>query len=253
MTVQILINKSINRMGLVHPVVKDSAIELIKRAYKEGIHVLMTNGYRNLEEQAKLYGKGRNSYIYKGRNYGDPKSAIVTNARPGSSNHNYGLAVDYVLANEDATEVYYTVNDKFKRVAAIAKTLGFAWGGDWSSFKDYPHLEMMGGLKIEDLQNGKRPNLTVKFTPTIIKEETRIPNKNVDKNKKIYKPSNAEFINATARVLKRFEDKYVHGDKAISSIHKEKLRMGELSLDDAIALIYVALDRELIKGPKDIE
>ncbi|MEH6943611.1 M15 family metallopeptidase [Bacillus sp. JJ722] len=252
MTVQILINKSINRMGLVHPVVKDTAVELIKRAYKEGIHVLMTNGYRSMEEQAKLYGKGRKSYVYKGRDYGDPKSAIVTNAMPGSSNHNYGLAIDYVLANEDATEVYYTVDDKFKRVAAIAKTLGFAWGGDWKSFKDYPHLEMTGGLKIDDLKNGKRPNLTVTFTPTIIKEGGKIPTKNDNKNMKVYKPSNDDFINATARVLKRFENKDVHGDKAISSIHREKLLKRELSLDDAIAIIYVALDRGLI-SPKATE
>ncbi|WP_052343641.1 M15 family metallopeptidase [Bacillus massiliigorillae] len=251
MTVQILINKSINRMGLVHPVVKDTAIELVKRAYKEGIYVLITDGYRSYEEQAKLYGKGRNSYIYKGTEYGDPKSLIVSNAKPGSSNHNFGLAIDYVLANADATEVYYTVNDKYKRVAAIAKTLGFTWGGDWSSFKDYPHLEMMGGLKKEDLQNGKRPSLAINFTPTVIQEEKKDPNKIVNKKLVNFNPSNEEFFNATSKVLKRFEEKSVHGEKAISSIHREKLLNRELSLDDAIGILYVALERGLIIGPKE--
>ena len=42
-------------------------------------------------------------------------------------------------------------------VAEIAKELGFQWGGDWRSFKDYPHLQMDFGLTINDLQEGKRP------------------------------------------------------------------------------------------------
>ncbi|MFC6649462.1 M15 family metallopeptidase [Paenibacillus rhizoplanae] len=37
-----------------------------------------------------------------------------------------------------------------------AKALGFEWGGDWTSFKDYPHLQMVFGLKIADLRAGKQ-------------------------------------------------------------------------------------------------
>ncbi len=40
---------------------------------------------------------------------------------------------------------------------AIAKELGFEWGGDWDHFKDYPHLEMRFGLTINELKRGKRP------------------------------------------------------------------------------------------------
>ena len=49
---------------------------------------------------------------------------------------------------------------KWQRVAAIGKELGFKWGGDWSSFKDYPHLEMTGGLSYKQLQAGKEPHIT---------------------------------------------------------------------------------------------
>lgn len=42
-------------------------------------------------------------------------------------------------------------------MAALAKQLGFEWGGDWTSFKDYPHLQMTFGLTTAQLQAGKRP------------------------------------------------------------------------------------------------
>ncbi|CAM3679430.1 hypothetical protein GCM10009865_47710 [Aeromicrobium ponti] len=67
---------------------------------------------------------------------------------------------------------------------------------------------------------------------------------------RMYKPSNTEMINATSRVLNRLANKAVHGDEAISSEHRASLLKGELPLDDAIGLIYTALDRVLIIGDK---
>jgi len=46
-------------------------------------------GYRSLDEQAALYAQGRDS----SGQVVDP-AAVVTDAPPGSSPHNYGLAVD---------------------------------------------------------------------------------------------------------------------------------------------------------------
>lgn len=37
-------------------------------------------------------------------------------------------------------------------MAEIGKKLGFSWGGNWKSLKDYPHLEMIFGLSIDDYQ-----------------------------------------------------------------------------------------------------
>ncbi|MCK2010101.1 MULTISPECIES: M15 family metallopeptidase [Peribacillus] len=36
----------------------------------------------------------------------------------------------------------------------MGKNSDFNWGGDWSGFKDYPHLEMTGGLSYSQLQAG---------------------------------------------------------------------------------------------------
>lgn len=42
-------------------------------------------------------------------------------------------------------------------VVDLAKDMGFTWGGDWTDFPDYPHLQMDFGLSIRDLKRGKRP------------------------------------------------------------------------------------------------
>lgn len=174
-----LLQRSLKNIGAVHASLKEYVEELIKRCYKEGILVQMSSGYRSNEEQAALYGQGRASYIYNGKQYGKltdntgKKLAIVTNATPGSSIHNYGLAVDYFLVSDDGLTALWTVNEKWRRVATIAKSMGFSWGGDWTSFVDYPHLEYTKGLSINQLKAGLRPAFP-KLITTNIKEETKV-------------------------------------------------------------------------------
>lgn len=145
-----LLQRSEKNMGSgMNAIVKKSALEVIRRAYKEGINAQISHGMRTYAQQNALYAQGRTK-----------SGSIVTNARGGYSNHNFGLAVDFFLTNEDGSKAIWTVNSQWRRVAAIAKGLGFEWGGDWRSFKDYPHLEMTGGLSTAQLRAGKRPNLT---------------------------------------------------------------------------------------------
>ena len=61
----------------------------------------------------------------------------------------------------------------------------------------------------------------------------------------LYQPSNQAIINSTAIVLSRLEKK---DPGAISPEWREKLQSGKLTNSDAIGLIYVALERELIQG-----
>ncbi|WP_079708633.1 peptidoglycan-binding protein [Paraliobacillus ryukyuensis] len=143
-----LLDRSERNMGAVHSVVKEATLELIKRAYKEGILVQISDGFRSYAEQNTLYAKGRTA-----------GGSVVTNARGGQSYHNFGLAVDYFLVSDDGNKALWNVNKDWRRVAAIGKSLGFEWGGDWSSFKDYPHLQMTGGLSLSQLRAGKKPNL----------------------------------------------------------------------------------------------
>ncbi len=150
MSVDKLVNKALKRIGNVHPVVRAGAEEVIRRAYKQGISVLFSDGYRSNAEQNKLYAQGRTA-----------SGKIVTNARGGQSYHNYGLAIDMFITNKAGTSAMWPY-DKLKQVARIAKSIGFEWGGDWKTFKDNPHLQITGGLSIAQLQAGQKPNISLK-------------------------------------------------------------------------------------------
>ncbi|WP_203334374.1 D-alanyl-D-alanine carboxypeptidase family protein [Planococcus beigongshangi] len=160
---QTLIDRSVKNMGTgIHPRVKEYAVELIRRAYKEGIYVQISSGYRSHAEQQRLYNQGRTS-----------PGNIVTNAKPGQSIHNYGLAIDYFLVSDDGNTALWTVNAKWRRVAAIAKSMGFQWGGDWKSFVDYPHLDMQKRLSLAQLAAGKRPTIPPLSSSTDVEQVSK--------------------------------------------------------------------------------
>lgn len=149
---QTLLDRSNKNMASgTHAVVRETALEVIKRAYKEGINVQISEGHRSYARQNELYAQGRTK-----------PGNIVTNAKGGQSWHNFGIAVDYFLTNTDGSKAVWTVNNDWRRVAQIGKSLGFEWGGDWTSFKDYPHLQMTGGYTLAQLRNGAKPKLTSK-------------------------------------------------------------------------------------------
>lgn len=159
-----LLGASARNMGAVHPRTREYAMEFIKRAYAAGLKVLITSGLRTMEEQARLYGQGRASYVYNGKQYARAGN-VVTNAKPGQSVHNYGYAVDFALMLDSGAVVWDLKKDDndngrsdWFEAAAIAKSMGFAWGGDWKSFKDYPHIDL-GGLTWSQLATGRRPSI----------------------------------------------------------------------------------------------
>lgn len=128
----------------VQKIFKDWILEcqLIAKAF--GYEYKAISGNRTWEEQAKLYAQGRSS-----------PGKIVTNAKPGYSNHNFGVAVDMgVFKNgKYLDENSPKESEEFHRKAAeIAKKYNISWGGDWSSFKDYPHFEYKTGKTLAEMR-----------------------------------------------------------------------------------------------------
>lgn len=137
----------------LHPLVLEKKETLVKTAADSGISIIVTDGFRSFQEQDSLYQKGRTT-----------DGQIVTHAKAGDSYHNFGLAIDFAILDKQGKALWDTAYDgngngksDWMEVVAIAKELGFQWGGDWEHFKDYPHFEMRFGLTIDDLQRGKRP------------------------------------------------------------------------------------------------
>lgn len=116
--------------------------QILAKAF--GYEYKAISGNRTWEEQAKIYAQGRNA-----------PGKIVTNAKPGYSNHNYGIAVDMGVFEKgkylDASSP--SKAEAFHRKAAeIAEKYNIEWGGSWKSFKDYPHFEYRTGKTLAQLR-----------------------------------------------------------------------------------------------------
>lgn len=134
--------KSIDRLNELHPSIRQSAIDAYTEACRVtpvGVHPFITEAHRSFKRSDDLYAQGRTK-----------PGSIVTNAKGGQSIHNYYLAIDFVLLING--KMSWVVDENWKKVAAIFKKHGFTWGGDWKSFKDYPHFEKTNGYSLKQIQ-----------------------------------------------------------------------------------------------------
>lgn len=132
-----------NRLMSLHPLVRYRALNAYREAVQitpVGIHPFITEGLRSFERSNELYAQGRTR-----------PGKIVTNAKAGQSMHNYGLAFDFVIQLLPSGKLSWSVDGNWRKCADVFKKHGFAWGGDWKNFKDYPHLEMSFGMGWQQL------------------------------------------------------------------------------------------------------
>lgn len=125
------------RLARVHPRLAALALRMVDLCAAAGVGVLITQGLRTWEEQDELYAQGRSKP-------GD----IVTKAKGGQSWHNFGLAFDIVVLDSLSKADWDTAHPGWRQAAAVGKSLGLEWGGDWKSFKDLPHFQLVNGLTL---------------------------------------------------------------------------------------------------------
>lgn len=121
----------------------------VLKARAEGMPVGIFCGLRTFEEQRALYGKGRDA-----TGKVTDKKQVVTNAPPGLSSHNYGLAVDLVFDSDLAKPGWqWSWDNKYpwKRLAEMGKEQGLSPAYFWKSFPESPHFEQTYGLSYREL------------------------------------------------------------------------------------------------------
>ena len=120
----------------LNPQVQPYARELVRKSARSGIQIKITSGLRTYKEQDRLYCQGRNipycNSLYK-------LGKIVTNAKGGYSNHNFGIAFDIGIFEGNK---YLPESPKYNEVGKIGKELGLEWGGDWKTLRDRPHFQL---------------------------------------------------------------------------------------------------------------
>lgn len=128
-------SRSLENILTLLPAAQEKAVDLyivanrMPELVNSGTHLKIISGTRTFAEQDALFHQV-------------PK---VTNARGGQSNHSFGVAFDVGLfQNGD----YLDDSPLYAKIGKVGKTLDLEWGGDWSSFEDQPHFQV---VKNEDL------------------------------------------------------------------------------------------------------
>lgn len=110
------------------PELQPMARVLVQKASASGITIKIISGLRTYEEQDALYAQGRTA-----------PGNVVTNARGGYSNHNFGIAFDVGVFEGNR---YLPDSPKYKAVGVLGADLGLEWGGNWKTLVDQPHFQL---------------------------------------------------------------------------------------------------------------
>lgn len=132
---------SIKYINTLDPTLRPITIKFIRRAYLAGIPIIITSGYRSHARQAALYAQGRTT-----------PGKRVTNAKPGTSWHNYRLAFD-VARYEDGVTSWPEPHPMWTKLGIIGKKLRLEHG---AQFGDKPHFDYHPNLTLAQVRAGKK-------------------------------------------------------------------------------------------------
>ena len=112
------------------PKAQISARRFLKILRHAGKDVRIISGTRTYAEQDAIYAQGRN---------GHPGN-IVSQAKGGQSNHNFGIAWDIGIFHHGA---YITDDAEYILIPPLVlpSLPELEWGGNWKHHKDYPHYQ----------------------------------------------------------------------------------------------------------------
>ena len=136
-----------NIMSLI-PAAQEKARQFMKAVQDLPLTYKIISGTRTYAEQDALYRIGRT--VQKDHR-------VVTKARGGQSNHNFGIAWDIGIFDGGK---YYTGDTRKEEKAYIdlgalikANVTGLEWGGDWTSIVDRPHYQLATGKTVSQVRD----------------------------------------------------------------------------------------------------
>lgn len=119
------------RIDTLEPQMKDKVAILLARAFvATGVKWTVTDARRTMAQQAAIYAQGRTA-----------PGKVVSNAKPGSSAHNYGLAADLAPLKKDGSIWWEAPRKIWQAMADEAVKLGLTSGFYFKTIFDAPHVE----------------------------------------------------------------------------------------------------------------
>ncbi len=143
------------------PSVQPLAKQLIRDAAKDGVSLVVVQGFRSIEYQNKLYAQGR-----------DNNKSVVTGVKGGDSWHNYGLAFDVAMVSSGpkppaGSPAWPPNKDVWTTIGALGQNTGMTWGGSFSNIDDQGHFEYHPGITKAQAKAGVRPSVATNPQPIV--------------------------------------------------------------------------------------
>lgn len=125
-------------IDILHPQFAFCILKLFINAHKEGLKICVFETYRSQERQLDLFNKGKTKLSKNGM-------------------HHFGIAADIVFRTEKNQPIW---QGDWATLGKIGKDLGLYWGGDWESFRDYPHFQLIPATVSDQAKiiNGEYPS-----------------------------------------------------------------------------------------------
>jgi len=127
--------RSESRLALVNPQLAEKIRNLA--ALLKGSNIRVTQGLRSWGEQEALYAQGRT--------LPGPK---VTNAMPGYSWHNFGLAVDVAPFDAAGQPDWNAADPVWRMIISVGEGMGLYSGDEFLHCKDEPHFQLTGTFPV---------------------------------------------------------------------------------------------------------
>ncbi len=147
-----LSNRSKERINGIRPILK----VIIEKAISatdcpEDFGIPQYGGLRTTQDQQELYAKGRTDFETHSRPVTYVDGIKKKSNHQAKEGNDYGDAFDvyiYCHKTKRASWNFDRLTKLARHIIKIAALNGvkLSWGGDWKSFKDYPHFEYKGKL-----------------------------------------------------------------------------------------------------------
>lgn len=109
-----------------------AARKFLAKVTAAGIDARIISGTRTYAEQDEIFAQGRTK-----------PGPVVTAAKGGQSNHNFGIAWDIGIF--DGQGKYLPETPLYAKAAQVGLIPGLEWGGNWKK-PDRPHFQLATGL-----------------------------------------------------------------------------------------------------------
>lgn len=126
-------------LSLIFPILRSKVEMGLRAASSVGLAVYVFEALRSEDRQRALWAQGRTI-----------PGPVITNAPPGSSWHEYGLAIDAAFDSDKTTmKVEWTWSGDWAQLGQIMMSMGLSWYGlPGTVFREAPHFQLTGGLTI---------------------------------------------------------------------------------------------------------